>query len=165
MTFLVILMLITFIVFIGSFFGAPWIPTRKKDYDRIAQLTDLKTGMTFYDLGSGSADILFYFSKKYNINCTGIEISPFLFFYSKIKSLFYKKVRIRYGNLYKYDISKADVVYVFLLPENYPDLENKFNLELKKGAKLILSCWPFKNRETNKISKKQNCTSYYLYQK
>lgn len=165
MIFLIILMAVTFIIFIGSFFAAPWIPTRKKDYDRIAQLANLQAGMTFCDMGSGNADMLFYFSKKYGVNCIGIEISPFLFFYSKIRSLFYKKVKIKYGNLYKYNISKADVVYAFLLPENYTNLKNKFDIELTKGSNLVLSCWPFKNRKANKTSKRVNSVSYYLYQK
>ena len=152
-------------IFTGIFYDAIWIPTTKKDYDRIARLVNLRPGVTFYDLGSGDANMLFYFSKKYGVNCVGIEISPFLYFYSKIKSLFYKKVKIEYGNFYRYDISQADVIYVFLLPKAYPKLKNKIDKELKKESKLILSYWPFEDREPINIDKKEGLAPYYLYQK
>jgi len=157
--------ILIYTIFTGIFYDAIWIPTRKKDYDRIAQLADLRPGITFYDLGSGSANILFYFSKKYDINCVGIEISLFWYFYSKIKSLFYKKVKIKYGNFYKHGISQADVIYVFLLPEAYPKLKNKIDKELKGGSKLILSYWPFEDRELINVNKKEGLAPYYLYQK
>lgn len=162
---ILLFIIITSAIFIGGLYDAMWIPTRKKNYDRIAQLAYLKPGEVFYDLGCGSANMLFYFSKKYGANCVGIEVSPFWYLYSKVKSLFYKKVKIKYGNFYKHDISKADVIYVFLLPESYLKLKDKIDEELKKGARIILSDWPFKDREPNKISKKEGLVSYYLYQK
>lgn len=153
------------VIFAGIFYDAIWVPTKKKDYDRIARLADLRSGMIFYDLGSGNANMLFYLSKKYDVNCVGIEVSPFWYVYSKIKSLFYRKVRIKYGNFYSHDISRADVVFAFLLPKTYPKLKNKFNEELKKEAKLVLSNWPFKSYEPNSVSKGKDLVSYYLYQK
>lgn len=157
------LTLILILIFLGALFEAPWVPTRKKDFDRVAKLANLRPGMLFYDLGSGSGELLFYLSKKYNVNCVGIEISPFLFLYSKIKSLFHNKVKIHYGNFYKYDLSKADMVYIFLLPKTYGKLRKKIETELKRGTKIILSCWPFKDCKPNKIDKKENAISYYLY--
>lgn len=151
------------LIFFGAFFDAPWIPTNKKNFDRIAQLAKLQHDMLFYDLGSGSGKMLFYLSEKYHVNCVGIEISPFLYLYSKIKSLFSKRVKIYYGNFYKYDLSKADVVYIFLLPKAYLRLEEKLKRELKKGTKIILSYSPLKNCEPIEISKKYNAITYYLY--
>src|SRR3989344_8748350 len=98
------LILVLIILFLGAFFDAPWVPTRKKDFIRIAEIAELQPGMLFYDLGSGSGEMLFYLSQKYNIYCVGIEVSPILYLYSKVKSLFYKKVKIIYGNFYKHDL-------------------------------------------------------------
>ncbi|MDP3052123.1 MAG: class I SAM-dependent methyltransferase, partial [bacterium] len=158
------LILILFcLIFLGALFEAPWVPTRKKDFDRIAKLASLRPDMLFYDLGSGSGEMLFYLSKKYDVNCVGIEISPLLYLYSKIKSLFFSKVKIRYGNFYKYDLSKADVVYVFLMPKTYHKLKVKISSELKEGAMVILSCWPFEDCKPTKINEKENSITYYLY--
>ncbi len=152
-------------IFFGVFWGVGWFPTKKEDYDRIAELAHLKPGVFFYDLGSGTGDMLFYLSKKYNINCVGIEISPLLYLYSKIKSLFYEKVEICYGNFFKYDLSKADIVYVFLYPKIYDKLKEKFNNELKNNSKIILACWPFKESGPIRISKREHRVTYYLYKK
>lgn len=158
-----IFILFYLIFFLGALFEAPWLPTTKKDFDRIAKLAGLQPGMLFYDLGSGSGELLFYLSKKYGVNCVGIEISPFLYLYSKIKSLFFRKVKIKYGNFYKYDLSEADVVYVFLFPKTYHKLKTKISSGLKTGTRIVLSYWPFKDREPAQISEKENSITYYLY--
>jgi SAM-dependent methyltransferase len=152
-----------FSIFAGSYFDAIWLPTKRANYDRIAKLSQLKPGMIFYDLGSGSANMLFYLSKKYDVNCVGIEIAPFWYLYSKIKSLFYKKVKIKYGNFYKHNLSSADVVYVFLLPKNYSKIKDKTDKELKNGAKLVLSSWPFKDSKPFNIDGEGTSSPYYLY--
>lgn len=159
------LILVLILLFLGALFEAPWVPTRKKDYERIVKMVKLQPGMLFYDLGSGAGEMLFYLSRKYNINCVGIEISPILYLYSKIKSLFYKKVKIMYGNFYKYDLSKADVVYVFLMPKSFNKLREKMSKELKEDSKIIISCWPLQNSNPLQISKRNNEVTYYLYNK
>ncbi|TSC94462.1 MAG: type 12 methyltransferase [Parcubacteria group bacterium Licking1014_1] len=160
---LLIFVISGFFVFAGCYFDAMWLPTKKSDYDRIAKLSRLKQGMNFYDLGSGSSSLLFYLSKKYDINCIGIEVAPFWYLYSKIKSLFYKNVNIKYGNFYKYDISSADVVYAYLLPRAFNKLKNKVIKELRSGGKLILSSWPFEDMEVFDADKKDDSAPYYLY--
>jgi len=159
------LILIITTVFTGSFYNAIWIPTKKKDYDRIARLSNLKPGMVFCDLGSGNGNMLFYLSKNYGVECIGIEISPFWYFYSKIKSLFYKKVKIIYGNFNKYNLSGVDVVYIFLTDKAPKKLKEKLVKELKENSKIILPCWSFKNIKPTKINKKNKEVSYYLYNK
>ena len=165
MYFFYFLILILVFLFFGAFFEAPWLPTRKKNYDRIADLAQLQPNIVFYDLGSGSGEMLFYLSKKYNVNCVGIEISPLLFLYSKIKSLFFRKVKIKYGNFYRYDLSQADVIYVFLHPKTYDKLKNKIDNNTKNGAKIIIAAWPFKTSNPTNISKKEHRIPYYLYKK
>jgi SAM-dependent methyltransferase len=162
---LAVLLFLLYSFFGGAVFSAPWVPTRKKHYEIIAKLADLKPGTTFYDLGSGSANMLFYFSKKYGINCVGIEISLFWYTYSKIKSIFYRKVDIKYGNLFKKNLSRADVVYVFLLPDCYDELKNKLFRELRPRSKIILSAWPFKDTKYEKRIFYKDTLPYYLYVK
>ncbi len=153
------------LIFFGALWGVPWLPTKKEDYDRIAKLANLKPGVSFYDIGSGTGDMLFYLSKKYNVNCVGIEISPILYFYSKIKSLFYKKVDIRYGNFFLHNLSNADVVYAFLYPKLYDKLKRKINSDLKNNSEIILAYWPFEKLKPIRTSKEEYRTTYYLYTK
>lgn len=146
--------------------GTIWLPTRKRDYDRIAQLANLRPGMVFYDLGSGSGDLLFYLSNKYKIKCVGIEIAPGLYLYSKIRSLFHKRrVEIRYGNFSLCDLSGADVVYCFLHPDIYARLRNKLKSIDNENMLIVLSTWSFENAAFLKVNHKAGTVSYYLYRK
>jgi 16S rRNA A1518/A1519 N6-dimethyltransferase RsmA/KsgA/DIM1 with predicted DNA glycosylase/AP lyase activity len=162
---ILILVLILTLFFIGGFYGVIWLPTRKRDYERIAGLADLRPGIVFCDIGSGTGDLLFYLSKKYKIKCIGIEVSPILYVYSKIKSLFYHNVEIKYGNLFKYDLSNVNIVYAFLHPKMYSRLKAKIDREARKGTTIILSCWPFENTNPLKVDQKDSETIYYVYKK
>jgi SAM-dependent methyltransferase len=159
------LLIFLVLLFLGAFWKAPWLPTKKEDYTTIAELAGLKEGMNFYDLGSGTGRMLFYFSKKYSANCFGIEISPLLYLYSKIRSLFQKRVKIFYGNFFRYDLSEADVVFIFGHPKLYGKLRKKLVRELKTEAKIIVACWPFENASALSVKKGKSGVSYYLYKK
>jgi predicted RNA methylase len=161
--FILIITLFLILFSLGGFFGVIWIPTRRRDYERIASLIDWHSEKVFFDLGSGTGGLLFFLSKKYGIECVGIEISPIFYLYSKIKSLFYKKVKIYFGNFFKFDFSDAGIIYAFLHPKLLKRLKEKINKEAKKEVLVILSCWQFENTEPLKINKKEKEISYYLY--
>lgn len=163
--FILLINTVILLTIMGGFFGAIWIPTKKRDYERIAELSGLRHGMIFYDLGSGNANLLFYLSKKYKIKCVGIEISPILYLYSKIKSIFFKNVQIRYGNFLKHDLSEADVVYAFLLPKVYEKLQKKLCNSAKNESLIILPLWPFKDATPLKTNEKDGEITYFLYKK
>lgn len=165
MPYSLLLLLVFFLLFCGALWSAPWLPTHKKNFKDITGLIKLKPQSVFYDLGSGNGDLLFYLSQEHNINCVGIEISPILYLYSKIKSLFYKNVEIKYGNFFNCNLKKADIVYCFLTPKAYPKLRKKLKKELKKKTIIILSCWPFKKAEPFKVINKKNTIPFYAYKK
>lgn len=164
--FILFLNIFLFLFILGGLWGTIWLPTKRRDYDRIADLADLKSGVILYDLGSGTGELLFYLAKKYKIKCTGIEISPVLYLYSKLKSLFFKNVEIKYGNFLKHNLSNADVIYVFLHPKVYDKLKEKIRHGIKKDSTLILlSTWPFKDKNPLRINEKHKEATYYLYKK
>lgn len=168
MSFRIILTIISIILFslaMGTLWGVIWIPTKRRDYERIAKLINIKPGITLYDLGSGSGELLFYLSKKYNIKCVGIEVAPLLFLYSRFKSIFYKNVKIKYGDFFRFNLSEADVIYVFLLPKMYDKLKDKIRNSAKENAVVILSAWPFEGIEPSRVNNEANEASYYLYYK
>ena len=160
-----LLIIISFLILFsfGGFFGVIWFPTRRKDYEKIASLASLQPDKIFFDLGSGAGDLLFYLSKKYGIKCVGIEVSPLFYLYSKIRSLFNKKVKIYFGNFFRFDLSSADVIYAFLHPKLLRGLEEKIDKEIKKKTSVIISCWPLENREPLKLEEREKERAYYLY--
>ncbi len=150
---------------VGGLFDAPFLPTAKKDFKRIARLIDPSPEKVIYDLGSGTGNLLFYLNKDYKAKGVGIEISPILYFFSKIKSLSVKDVSIIYGNFRKQDISKADVVYMFLAPIVADKAEKEILVKMKKGALLLVSGSEAEGLTPLKTSKEKGRQSYYLYKK
>ena len=132
---------------------APWMPTRKKDLARINHLAALKKGEIFYELGSGDGRVS-YFIAKNNPHCQviGIEIAWPLFIYSKLKLFFapQKNLCFKMGNIFKEDLSKADVIYVFAMKNTLnKKLKQKFNKELKKEARIISYVFSINNFSKN----------------
>ena len=163
-TFLLIIVLLFIILLsFGGFFGVIWLPTRKRDYEKIVNLANLQQDKVFFDLGSGSGDLLFFLSKKYGIKCVGIEVSPVLYLYSKTRSLFNKRVKIYFGDFFRFNLSDADIIYAFLHPKLLKRLEEKISEEIKKETSVIISCWPLEKRGSPNAVEQGSKMPYYLY--
>lgn len=159
------LFLLSFLLFLTiGFTKVAWVPTRKEDFSLIASLAKLKKGMKFYDLGSGTGTLLFFLAKNYGVKCIGIEISPVLYLYSKLRSLFHKNVEIRYGNLFWLNLKEADVIYFFLHPKLNPKIEEKIKKEAKKGTLVISAVWPLSSFQLLAKERGKGGIYYYLYQ-
>jgi SAM-dependent methyltransferase len=126
-------------VFAGMSF-APWVPMHKKDLARVEKLAKLKPGEIFYDLGSGDGRVVFYLAKQTKAKAIGVEMAWPMWLISEIKRLFLRRgnVAFKLKDLFKEDLSQADVVYFFGLPKHINDrLKEKLATELKSGARVI----------------------------
>jgi SAM-dependent methyltransferase len=128
----------------GFIWGAGFQSTPKKDIDLAAQLLNLETGTVVYDLGSGTGQVITHLARKYKVNCVGIEIDPLKVSLSRLRVLLARKglrslVEIRGGNFLSEDLSRADVIYVFLSggTKIMRTLEQKLQRELREGAKIV----------------------------
>ena len=147
---------------------APWVPSREKDLKRIFKIADLKPNETFYDLGCGDGRIIFYANRNFQVKSIGIELALPLFLICKIRQIFHsnKNILFKHKSLFKEDLSKADVIYVFALPKTLEKkLKQKLEKELKPRARVISYCFSIKGLKpkfVDKPNKKDN--SIYLYQ-
>jgi cyclopropane fatty-acyl-phospholipid synthase-like methyltransferase len=117
-------------------FGAPYFPSLKPHVAAALKLLDLKKGQTVYDLGCGDGRFL-RAAAKAGYKAVGYELNPFMFLFSWITTRKYRqRVKVRFGNFWKTDISKADAVFVFLLDKYMEQLDDKLKKEGKKGLKL-----------------------------
>jgi predicted RNA methylase len=137
--------------FLGGFlYGAGFQPTPRRDIDLAGRLVGLKQGMVVYDLGSGIGTVVFYLAKTFNVRCVGIEVDPLKFWISnfrvKSKPALKDKVGFFKGNLLDVDISKADVIYVFLSGGSgiMEKLKKKILSEAKPEAKIVSYAHLFK---------------------
>lgn len=119
---------------------APFVPARRKDLPRILKLANLKSGEIFYDLGCGIGAVAIGAGQIPGVVSVGVEIAWPLYIICRLRRLFHKNKNITFvlKNLYKTDLSNADVVYVFGLPATLKlKLKEKLQRELKPGARII----------------------------
>ncbi len=121
--------------------GAPWVPTFKKTTLAQINLAQIKPGEIVYDLGCGDGRWLFNAAKLTQAKkLVGFEISVLPYFLAKIRQWFSAdraRIEIRFKNYFHDDLSQADVVYCFGLPEVLNRLESKLEAELKPGARFV----------------------------
>jgi len=120
---------------------APWVPTRKKDFERVHKCSDLKKGETFIEIGCGDARVTVYIARKNpEVEIIGIELSWVMYLISvlQVKLSRVKNVKIIHTNALKYDLSGADVVYFYALHDTFNlKLKPKLLKELKKGSRIV----------------------------
>lgn len=94
-----------------------------------------------YDLGCGDGTALVVASKEFGAKGIGIEIDPSRYLFSKIRfriNGLNKEVKIIKKNFYDVNISKASIIFVYLVPRVLQKLKPKLLRELKPDT-LILS--------------------------
>ncbi len=163
--------LIIFILLGSAFFAslsfAPWVPCRSRDLKRIFEVAELKSGDIFYDLGCGNGKVVLYAGKHFDVKAIGVELAPVMYITCILRNIFHrnKRVKFKLGNLFKEDISKADVVYVWGMPDKLKKkFKDKIKKEAKSGMKLISYAFKIEGWEpivVNKPSEKD--VSIYLY--
>jgi hypothetical protein len=116
-----------------------FVPTPMQVVDRMLELAEVKKGEFLIDLGSGDGRIPVTAAKKYGARGLGVDLDP-----ERIKEAHANvknenvgdMVEIRQQNLFETDISKADVISMYLLTDLNLRLRPKL-LDLKPGTRLV----------------------------
>lgn len=148
--------------------GAPWVPTWKKDFERIIKLADLKPGETFIELGCGNGRVCrAVAARAKNAHVIGLELSLLQVWISwlQVKLSGLTNIQIKLGNAFHQDLSKVDVVYMFLMPEAYEKIRPKLEAELKPGARVITYVWAIPGWTPDVIDQVEGSQKIYLFQK
>ena len=143
---------------------APWWRTSKKTARAMCNLAKVKKGDIVYDLGSGEGTALLIAAKEFCAKGFGVEIDPLRFLFSKFilkTNGLSNKVIIKRENLFNQDISKASVVFVYLVPKTLERLLPKFKKELRKGTRVISYRYEM-NLPLKKYDKKNEIRLYVI---
>jgi hypothetical protein len=124
---------------IASLMGAPYVPTKQKEIDFILNYFKMKKEQYLIELGSGDGRFVRSAAQKYGVTALGVDVQYWLLWYAQIvaKVKHIKNVTFKNQNFFKTDLSKADVIFVFLMPNTLKKLRAKFLKECKKGTVLI----------------------------
>jgi len=127
-------------VLVPAFYGLPSVATSRERIQRALELAGPQPGETLYDLGSGHGRVLVMAAREFGLRAVGIEIGPVQCVISRLNSLLNgvgSRVRIIVGDLYRTDLSRADIVFAYLTSRYASRLQEKFERELKKGARIV----------------------------
>jgi uncharacterized protein (TIGR03000 family) len=116
-----------------------YVPTPQAVVDRMLQLAEVKKDDLVYDLGCGDGRIVVTAAKKYGCKAVGFDIDPDRIKEAREnvrKNAVGDLVTIKQEDIFKQDLSKANVVTLYLLPRLnvrlIPQLE-----KLKPGSRIV----------------------------
>ena len=146
-----------------NWIGAPWFPTSMSKVHKMLQLANVGPDDVLYDLGCGDGRIITTAARKYGVRAVGIEIDPLRYVWCQflITILGLRgRVQIIYGNFFNQDISEADIVTCYLLPDTNVKLEDKLVHELDSDCRIVSHDFIF---PTLQFLKKDDTYNLYLY--
>lgn len=126
-------------IFLFIFSHAPYVPTRRRELERLMKLANIKAGERVYDLGSGDGKVVLSAAER-GARATGIERQPLLVFLSRWRARrrgLGDLATFVTGNFFKKDLSDAQVVCCYLLPQAMQRLKAKFERELRPGTRVV----------------------------
>ncbi len=118
----------------------PWVPTPQSIIIDILKTAGLKRGEVLYDLGCGDGRVVIVAVKHFGAKAVGVEIDEQLAMRAVEnikKEGIEEKAEIIVEDMFNVNVSKADVVYMYLLTRVNEMLKKKLERELKEGSRVI----------------------------
>ncbi|HET6669805.1 MAG TPA: methyltransferase domain-containing protein [Pyrinomonadaceae bacterium] len=117
-----------------------YYPTPPETVAEMLRLAKIKQGDVIYDLGSGDGRIPIAAAKQFGIRAVGIEIDPKLITEAEANARsagVEQLVRFRNEDMFRIDVSEANVVTLYLSEKLNVLLRPKLLRELRPGARII----------------------------
>ncbi len=135
---LVILIMICVPTIMAMINGAPFVPTPMARVKKMVELAKIKPGQRVYDLGCGDGRFVYIAANEYGAKATGIELSPIVYLLAVVRKFFWKsRAQILFSDFKTRDISDADIIFCYLLPESLKKIQPSINRQIKPGTKIF----------------------------
>jgi predicted RNA methylase len=132
---------------------AIFVPTPEDVVEEMLELANVRKDDVVYDLGCGDGRIVVAAAKRYGCKAVGYDIDEDcvrLSLENVKKNRVENLVRIEHEDLFKVDLSKADVVMLYLLPnlnvKLIPQLER-----LKPGSRIVSHAFDMRGIKPDKV--------------
>ncbi len=165
---LMILTIIALFLFAPIVLGAPWLPTPRGTVHKMLSMAEVKPDDVVYDLGSGDGRILISAVRRTRARAVGIEVNPLWVLWTRLKIRILKVkdyARVVWGNFFREDLSKADIVMLYLLQNTNDKLKQKLERELRPGARVVSHTFTFNGWNPVKIDAESKIYIYKIEDK
>jgi cyclopropane fatty-acyl-phospholipid synthase-like methyltransferase len=121
-------------------FIAPFVATPLPVVKQMLTLAEIKSGEILYDLGCGDGRVVITAAQDFGARGIGVEMREDLAKQAmgKVTELGLDgRVKIVHGDMFKLDVSQADVVTLYLTTSANDKVKPKLEAELKPGTRVI----------------------------
>jgi len=143
--------------------GAPYVPTPMLAVEAALDLAQVKKDEIVMDLGAGDGRVVASAAKR-GAEAIGYELSPFMWVIAKLNLLLHGlngKVLLADG--FNADFSKADVIFLFLMPRSIKNLSEKLSAKTRPGTRIVTYVFGLSDWELEKETKPKDCAKVQLY--
>ena len=149
---------------LGSFlWGAGYQPTPPSVVRRMMGMARIRPQDQVYDLGAGTGALLFRALESGARRVVGVELEPLRFLWLRLRrrrNPLRDRLELRREDLFRTDLTEADVVLVFLWPKAMRRLSAKFRRELRPGARIVSYWHPLLDWVPREADRKMRVYSY-----
>lgn len=120
-----------------------FVPTPKRIVRAMLQLASVRRGETLFDLGAGDGRIIIEAAREFGARAVGVEVAPE--YVRRIRERINAtgtKAELIESDIFKVDLSPADVITIYLSPSANAKLVQKLNNELKPGTRIVSLDYP-----------------------
>jgi len=120
-----------------------FVPTPKRIVRAMLQLASVRRGETLFDLGAGDGRIIIEAAREFGARAVGVEVAPE--YVRRIRERINAtgtKAELIESDIFKVDLSPADVIIIYLSPSANAKLVQKLNNELKPGTRIVSLDYP-----------------------
>jgi SAM-dependent methyltransferase len=138
-----------------------WVPTPEVMVERMLDLAKVTPNDYVMDLGSGDGRNVIGAAKR-GATALGVEYNPDMVALSKrlaAEAGVAEKAQFVQGDMFLADISKADVMALFLLPSNLLRLRDKF-LELRPGSRIVSNTFSIQDWQADETVTIDQCEQW-----
>ena len=137
---------------------SPFVPSDMSNVERMVKLSGLRPGDVVVDLGSGDGRIVFT-ALRANSKVTGWGVDLDAALVDKTNAAaraqgLGKRAQFFHRNAFDADLSKADVIYMWLWTEVQQMLRAKILAEARPGTRVVTNLWGMGSWEPDEIDSK-----------
>lgn len=150
---------------------APFVESPQEVVRKMLQLAETKPDDILYDLGCGDGRIIVTAARDYGVRCIGIELRDDLVRRAREevkRQNLESRIQIINADFFDVDVSKADIVTLYLTTSANEKLRPKLERELQEGTRVVSHDYEIRGWVPTRISRDNppgHTIYYYVYRR